>query len=280
MKHLKRFLLILNKIFTNEIYNNSKSTGPDDPLTRIINKIPEYEKKIKEIKKSVSFEDKNLFWYPYSTLSTLYELDTVLTKNNRDIFSLSQNMPIADIGAADGDLAFFLENLGFSNVHIIDNGPTNCNRLKGAYILKKEINSCVTIHDINLDEDFNLPSQKFGLIFMLGTLYHLKNPFFVLEKLAKYSKWLLLGTRTMRKLFNVKKDLSTFPIAYLLNSYECNNDSTNYWVFTNEGLKRLLLRSGWDIYDFGFCGYKNSTPTTMNKMQKTYCLAKSRLFKE
>ena len=43
---------------------------------------------------------------------------------------------VADIGAADGDLAFFLEELGFS-VDVIDNEYTNFNKLDGIRILKK-----------------------------------------------------------------------------------------------------------------------------------------------
>ncbi len=42
---------------------------------------------------------------------------------------------IADIGAADGDLAFFLEKQGLS-VDVIENESTNFNRLEGAQILK------------------------------------------------------------------------------------------------------------------------------------------------
>src|SRR3712207_7658839 len=37
--------------------------------------------------------------------------------------------------------------------------------------------------------------------------------------------------------------------AYLVDTFECNNDATNYWVFTHVGLERILLRCGWIVED-------------------------------
>jgi tRNA (mo5U34)-methyltransferase len=57
---------------------------------------------------------------------------------------------VADIGAADGDLAFFLESQGLS-VDVIDNAETNFNFLGGVRILKEALNSSVTIRSVDLD---------------------------------------------------------------------------------------------------------------------------------
>jgi hypothetical protein len=54
---------------------------------------------------------------------------------------------VADIGAADGDLPFFLERQGLP-VEVIDNEYTNFNGLEGARILKDALNSSVAIRFI------------------------------------------------------------------------------------------------------------------------------------
>ena len=99
---------------------------------------------------------------------------------------------VADIGAADGDLAFFLEELGFS-VDVIDNEYTNFNKLDGIRILKKALNSSVTIRSIDLDSRSQLFTEKYGVVFLLGVLYHLKNPFSILERLARVARYCFLA---------------------------------------------------------------------------------------
>ena len=100
---------------------------------------------------------------------------------------------VADIGAADGDLAFFLERQGLS-VDMIDNEYTNFNGLEGARILKETLNSAVAIQSVDLDSQFSLAGQKYDAVFFLGTLYHLKNPFFLLESLARLTRYCLVRT--------------------------------------------------------------------------------------
>ena len=51
-------------------------------------------------------------WYPYGTLTNFQHLDRLLSGPNRDLLALAGGAPVADIGAADGDSAFFLESLG------------------------------------------------------------------------------------------------------------------------------------------------------------------------
>jgi len=63
-------------------------------------------------------------------------LNKLLTGSNRSLLTNNNFGKIADLGGADGDLAFFLETLGF-DLDIIDHAPTNFNHLKGAQLLKK-----------------------------------------------------------------------------------------------------------------------------------------------
>src|SRR5207302_1757082 len=104
----------------------------------------------------------------------------LLRQEQRSVFAEIAGQPVADIGAADGDFGFFLEQRLGCQVDLIDNAPTNYNGLRGAHRMRAELNSAVTINQIDLDTQFSLPRDSYRAVFFLGILYHLKNPFYVL----------------------------------------------------------------------------------------------------
>lgn len=218
---------------------------------------------------------KEFRWYPYGTLANLLHIDGMLTGKNRDLKNLAAAAPVADIGAADGDLAFFLELLGFQT-DIIDYGPTNFNGLRGARLLKDASNSNVSIHEMDLDSHFAFPRKEYGLVFFLGILYHLKNPFYVLESLARTTRYCIISTRTTQFLADRKTDVGKHAVAYLLSPTESNNDPTNYWIFSDSGLRRILMRTSWEILDCKVVGnLSESDPASKEGDQRTFLLAKS-----
>jgi hypothetical protein len=216
------------------------------------------------------------FWYPYATLRNVPVLEQLLAEAGFDLLDLCRGRygRIADIGAADGDLAFFLEELGFC-VDVIDYEYTNFNKLDGARILKKALNSSVSIRSIDLDSRSHLFAETYDAVFLLGILYHLKNPFSILERLAHATKYCFLSTRIARQTAD-GSPLSKYPLAYLLEPDECNNDTTNFWIFSDEGLKRLIHRTGWGILAFTTIGdTNNSTPADANHDERAVCVLKS-----
>jgi len=217
------------------------------------------------------------FWYPYPTLRNLKPLDQLLTASGFNLPELCRGVhgKLADIGAADGDLAFFLEQNGFS-VDAVDFESTNFNQMEGIRILKEALNSAVTIQSVDLDSQFSLPSEKYDTIFLLGILYHLKNPFFVLEKLARIARRCFLGTRVAKKTPD-GYSFARYPVAYLLEPEECNSDSTNFWIFSGEGLKRLIHRAGWKILAYTTIGDTiNSTPADPDHDERAFCVLESK----
>lgn len=217
------------------------------------------------------------FWYPYRTLTNIHTLEQVCAAAGLDLLQTCRGPSgrIADIGAGDGDLAFFFEKMGF-DVEIIDNEYTNFNRLEGARLLKGVLNSSVEIRSVDLDSEFVLPRKKYDMIFFLGTLYHLKNPFFVLEKLARVTTRCFLSTRVTKRAPD-GEILSPYPVAYLLAPQECNNDDTNFWIFTDEGLKRLADRTGWNVLSYITVGEtKFSTPADPDHDERAFCLLERR----
>jgi tRNA (mo5U34)-methyltransferase len=231
------------------------------------------------------------FWYPYGSLGNFPVLDALLTGEHRNLSDLADGKPIVDIGGADGDCSFFLETLGYQ-VQLIDNPPTNFNGLKAARMLKEALSSSVEIFEVDLDAQFSLPETEYGVAFMLGLLYHLKNPYYVLETLARRTHYCLISTRVAR--FSPDGvDLGDIPVAYLVDDYELNNDPTNFWVFSHAGLRRLLSRTGWeicaDIYigNTAECGWGplrggesaptfRSDPASLEKDERAFLLIRSK----
>ena len=172
------------------------------------------------------------FWYPYSTLHNVAVLEKLCAAAGLHLLELCRGVhgKVADIGAADGDLAFFLEKQGLS-VDVIDNDYTNFNGLEGAETIKVALSSSVTIQSVDLDSQFSLAGQKYDAIFFLGTLYHLKNPYFLLESLARMTKYCFVSTRIAKRTADGQL-LSQYPVVYLLAPQECNNDDTNFWIFS------------------------------------------------
>jgi tRNA (mo5U34)-methyltransferase len=251
-------------------------------ISVIKNKAREFRVKLDTEKERLAPTD--FGWYPYNTLTSFETLELLLTGKNRFLLELTSEKPIVDIGCADGDLAFFLESLG-CKVQVVDYAPTNFNHMQGVNRLKTALASSVDIHNVNLDSQFVLPEKNYSLVFFLGILYHLKNPYYALETLAKSASYCLISTRVTK--FNTvsnavnRVDLSSIPTAYLLDELEANNDSTNYWIFSNAGLRRILHRTGWDICDYITVGNtEDSDPASREGDERAYCLVKSRFYQD
>lgn len=234
----------------------------------------EFQKKLEAIKGTVASKD--FPWYPYGTLRNIVHLENLLTGEHRNLPELAGSGPVADVGAADGELAFFLESMGME-VDVVDYGPTNYNGLRGLALLKESMGSKVAIHEKNLDSYFEWPRRNYGLVFFLGILYHLKNPYYVLESLAKATRFALVSTRIAQYTPDMKTRIAEAPVGYLLHSTESNNDATNFWIFSDAGLKRILDRTGWDILDYVRIGnLTKSDPASLNGDERAFVLVKSR----
>ena len=78
---------------------------------------------------------------------------------------------------------------------------------------------------------------------LLGVLYHLRNPFYALEELASRASYCLLSTRVARRFPDGSVMPGGVPLAYLLGERELNADETNYFIFSEPGLRTLLQRT-------------------------------------
>jgi tRNA (mo5U34)-methyltransferase len=236
----------------------------------------EFHQRLKTLKNQTRL--KGVEWYPWDSLAAFDVVDGFLKGDIGELRRIAGHDPVLDVGCGDGDVAFFLESLGMK-VDTIDHAPTNYNALVGVRTLKKLLNSNVGIHPVDLDHRPNLPGSHYGLAIMLGVLYHLKNPFLVLETLARHSRHILLSTRVASLTPDRKLNYGALPMAYLVDEDELNHDPTNFWIFSEEGLKRIVRRSGWNILSYTTSGPPASSadPVSPAGDVRAYILAESRL---
>jgi Methyltransferase domain len=162
------------------------------------------------------------------------------------------------------------------SVGVIDNEYTNFSHLEELRILKAALNSSVVIQSIDLDSQLSLAGEKYDAVFFLGTLYHLKNPLYVLESLARIMKYCFVSTRIAKQTAD-GQSLSRYPLAYLLAPQECNNDDTNFSIFSDRRLKRLIDRTGWNLLSNVTIGdTANSTPADPERHERAFSLLETR----
>jgi 2-polyprenyl-3-methyl-5-hydroxy-6-metoxy-1,4-benzoquinol methylase len=226
---------------------------------------------IKRSQKSFGFE-----WYPYDSFAAFPVLASMLQPDRRDLIALSEPGTVVDIGCGDGDLSFFFESLGCS-VTAVDYPDTNFNRTLGYRTLRRALGSSVELRECDLDAGLELRGRTFGLAVCLGLLYHLKNPYGFLEVLARHARHCILSTRIAQRTPQ-GAGMRGEPIAYLLDPSEANADATNYWIFSEAGLRRILSRTGWDLCDEATTGVEHgSEPARNDRDQRMFCMLRSKL---
>ena len=230
-----------------------------------------FEQRLLQAKRELG--DPGFEWYPYDTLSALSHLDGLLTGKRRTL--LTGRGRVLDMGSQDGELAFFLESLGYQVV-AIDHPRYNHNGMRGIRALKAALSSHIEIHEIDVDRPFTLPHDSYDLVCFLGILYHLRNPFYVLEELARRTTHCFLSTRVARRFPDGAPMPAHVAIAYLLGAEELNRDESNYFIFSEPGLRLLLERSHWHIRDFVSVGNASlSDPVHPDRDERAFCLLES-----
>jgi tRNA (mo5U34)-methyltransferase len=233
-----------------------------------------FQLKLEKVKRSLWKQE--FPWYPYDTFGYAKPLDALLLPNAGDLLKkLADDLPVLDIGCGDGAFSFFLEDFLGAPVDAIDYPPTNHNGMRGIHRLKEALGSAVRIHSMDIDEGLHLPRPLYGLTLLLGILYHVKNPFHVLERLAEHSQFCLLSTRVAQTTPHGAR-MSDEALAYLVGEYELNDDESNYWIFSEAGLRRILERSGWRVRGLVTTGnIARSEPVRLDRDERATCLIES-----
>jgi tRNA (mo5U34)-methyltransferase len=248
-----------------------------DPLIRFSGLVRHglrFRSRFEEIKRHAA--PVGFLWYPYDSFANLFALERLRREAGLTLAQMAGTMPLLDLGTADGAMAFLFESLGYA-VHACDHAATNINHMQGARRLAAALGSQVEIEDIDLDGGW-VPKREYGLALFLGTLYHLKNPFAILERLSTRARYCFLSTRVAGWSPDRTVELGRVPAAYLLAPEECNGDTTNYWVFSPPGLVRLAERCGWSLRASLRSGPRDSDPATAAGDERQFLLLESLVF--
>jgi tRNA (mo5U34)-methyltransferase len=237
-------------------------------MESILERIPRFQQSLNSIKAS----HPEITFYPYGTIDALYNIEKLLAGSGLNLLDLLQQGETLDIGGSDGDLSFFLDcELGVKST-LVENANTQHNGLTGFHVLREELGSSVELFEANIDRHFVMP-KKYHFVFFLGILYHLKNPYNALECIGQFADYCLLSTRIAR--CTPGNSLMAYEsLAYLLDENECNNDSTNYWIFSVTALQTLFSRTGWEVVQSLHMGNPYSNPRDNDKDERYWCLLK------
>ena len=240
-------------------------------IAELVSEARRFGERVRLAKQSLG--DPGFEWYPYDTLSAFGHLERLLTGANRSL--LDGRGRVLDMGSQDGELAFFLESLGYQ-VAAVDHPAYNHNGMRGIRALKAVLGSQIEIHEIDVDRPFALPHDTYDLVVFLGILYHLRNPFYVLEELSRRTTHCLLSTRVARRLPDGTPLPANTALAYLLAEEELNQDNSNYFIFSEAGLRVMLARTHWEIGDYVSLGDRSlSDPVHPDRDERAFCLLRS-----
>jgi 2-polyprenyl-3-methyl-5-hydroxy-6-metoxy-1,4-benzoquinol methylase len=218
---------------------------------------------------------RDIEWYQNDTLANALAVERLVGSEPQALLDLAGGKPVLDIGCADGELAFFMESLG-CRAQAIDNPVTNFNNMLGVRALREQLGSKVEIHSIDIDSQFILPEGEYGFVLMLGLLYHLKNPFYVMEKLSKQSSYCLISTAITEYVPGLYENVAGASLGFLAGVYDVNRDSTNYWFFSDAGFRRLLERANWEIAGYYLVTDEGKSAPGSIGGQRAFCLARSK----
>lgn len=218
--------------------------------------------------------DGPIAWYPYDILGSLQHLAPLWDGSFESIASALRSAPLLDVGCADGDLGLLFSSFG-CRVTAVDNPPTSSNWMKGVRLLSERLSLPIEILELDVDSQFMLPAESYGFAFLLGILYHLKNPYYVLETLARQALYCALSTRVATET-KTGLVIENEPLVYLLDHRESNNDPTNFWTFSPAALLRLARRAGWRVLGRNLVGCAHgSNPVDPDKDARMFLLLQS-----
>ena len=148
---------------------------------------------------------------------------------------------VLDIGAWDGYLSFACERLGAARVLAIDShyrGLPGSDR-RGFDIAKQVLASAVEYREMDCLDLSPEAVGLFDVVLFLGVLYHLRNPFLGLERVASVTRnMLVLET-------HVDMTMGPRPAARFYADGELKGDLTSFWGPNPQCVSAMLRSVGF-----------------------------------
>ena len=217
------------------------------------------------ISNSAEFRAAGVRLYPHDTIAASFSVIVDLLQTSDSLNNLSEKdvKTVLDVGGANGDLSFVFADAGYETT-FVDISKSDENGPLVASLINLQLDSNIRVVDFSIDGYFcyrdliertvnfgqfshSSQSEIFDLVICIGLFYHLKNPFAFLESIRNMCHYCILETWLMSYLPGNITKVRDMPIAYLLGTGELNNDSSNYWIFTDSSFRRLAERAGFSV---------------------------------
>jgi tRNA (mo5U34)-methyltransferase len=221
------------------------------------------------VRRDPAFQREGIELYDFDTLDNFIHLQELLDERAGAYLDGMPNRTMIDIGCANGELGLVFEDAGFavalldrSHVSEVPGSHIRQNAPLVASVLARIKGSGAVVVDEDVDVDFE-PGRvvaafsrahpdrplidRFGLGVMVGVLYHVKNPYSVLEKLGQLCDHLIIGTWVADCLPDQETMVQDEQVVFLLADRQLAADPTNYWIFTRRSFHVLVERCGWEI---------------------------------
>jgi tRNA (mo5U34)-methyltransferase len=195
---------------------------------------------------------------------------------------------VLDIGCSDGFFSFECEKRGAARVVALDDfSSVYIDRPNGFWVAHEILKSKVEF----VQGDFltmELASLgKFDIVLFLGVMYHLRHPFYALEKLAEVcNDQIIVETEVVPERSGLKWKLlrplldKIMPEAYMtfIEGDQLNRDPTNWWVQSRACVEGMLRACGFcDVrtVDHGWCrgifhGFSPAHGEDVEKLRTVY----------
>ncbi|MGZ5956435.1 MAG: class I SAM-dependent methyltransferase [Caulobacteraceae bacterium] len=152
---------------------------------------------------------------------------------------------VLDIGAWDGFFSFEAERQGASRVLATDHfcwSGEGWGTKAGFDYAHAKLGSRVETLDIDVPQISRDTVGTFDVVLFLGVLYHVKDPFTCLERVASVTgEMLVLETETALDI--------PWPVMRYYEGAELNNDPTNFWAPNQRALKAMLRDIGFRRFE-------------------------------
>lgn len=181
------------------------------------------------------------------TISGLGSYEVLKRRADRLFEGRIRGRSVLDVGAWDGFFSFEAEKQGAARVlatdHYCWSGPGWGSKAGFDYVHAKT-GSNVESLDIDVLDLSCHTVGTFDVVLFLGVLYHLKDPFGGLERVASICKETLM-IETAGAMFDCPEPVMRFYLGA-----ELNNDATNFWVPNPRCLENMLREVGFKEVEF------------------------------
>ena len=152
--------------------------------------------------------------------------------------------------------------------------------MAGVEALKIALDSSVRIEPIDLDGRFHLPraalrTRPLPRAFCITS----RIPTASSKPWPRTPNYCLLSTAITRFAPDQQTEVNHLPVAFLAGRDGLRGDETNYWIFSETGLRTLVDRCGWEVCDWLVVGDEDSVLWNTQRDERVFCLLRSRTFR-